>query len=123
MSFSVVDVRKEEFFLVAQYFRPGLKVLEIGGGNGYQASLISATGANIISIDIATPSPGIQTYFPVQIYDGRHIPFPEEEFDVIFSSNVLEHIRDLEAIFSEIRRVIKPDGLIIHILPTPTWRL
>lgn len=38
-------LRGAEFECVKQYFQPGVRVLEIGGGNGYQASLIAALGA------------------------------------------------------------------------------
>jgi SAM-dependent methyltransferase len=119
---SLNELRADEFDDVKDYFRPGLRILEIGGGIGYQASLIAAKGAIVDSIDIVETPPNVQAYFPVRVYDGRNIPFPDEHFDVVFSSNVLEHIPHLDAALSEIRRVMKADGLAIHILPTPTWR-
>jgi SAM-dependent methyltransferase len=119
---NLVDVRAEEFNRVRHFFEPGIRVLEIGGGTGYQASLIASTGAAVDSIDVAEPLPGVETYFPVRIYDGQTLPFPDDYFDVVFSSNVLEHIPDLKTMFSEIQRVLKSDGRAIHILPTPVWR-
>lgn len=119
---SLDELRADEFNGVKHHFRPGFRILEIGGGTGYQASLIAAEGAIVDSIDIVETPPSVQTYFPVRVYDGRYVPFPDEHFDVVFSSNVLEHIPHLEAALSEIRRVMKADGLAIHILPTPTWR-
>ena len=120
---SLIDLRREEFNCIGHYFRPGLRVLEIGGGNGYQASLIAARGADVESVDVAAPLVGEQIFFPVDIYDGRSIPFANHVFDVVFSSNVLEHIRDLDAMLIEIQRVLKKGGLSIHILPSPSWRL
>jgi len=120
---NLVDLRGEEFNCVKHYFQPGIHVLEIGGGNGFQASLITSLGANVKSIDVAEQPRGTQIYFPVGIYDGRTLPFPDHVFDMVFSSNVLEHIRDLEATLAETKRVMKADGLAIHILPTPTWRI
>lgn len=115
-------LREAEFNVVKDYFSPELRVLELGGGNGFQALLIDARGCQVSSIDVAPPSHRIQ-YFPVQGYDGRAIPYPSDEFDLIFSSNVLEHIDDLDATLRESLRVLKPDGVAIHILPTPAWRL
>lgn len=115
-------LREAEFNAVKDYFSPELRVLELGGGNGFQAFLIGARGCHVSSIDVAPPSHGIQ-HFPVQGYDGRTIPYPSNEFDLIFSSNVLEHIDDLDATLLESLRVLKPDGVAIHILPTPAWRL
>lgn len=116
------ELRANEFNSVKHHFRPGISVLEVGGGTGYQASLIAALGAIIDSIDVVQTPSSVQIFFSVRIYDGRNVPFPNEHFDVVFSSNCLEHIPQLDAALSEIRRVMKADGLAIHILPTPTWR-
>ena len=42
--------------------------------------------------------------------------------DVVFSSNVLEHVAAIDAFLDETARVLKPEGRAIHILPTPAWR-
>ncbi|MEZ4821725.1 MAG: class I SAM-dependent methyltransferase [Ignavibacteria bacterium] len=44
--------------------------------------------------------------------DGR-IPFQDGEFDVVLSSQVLEHVEDSDNYLSECRRVLKPGGLLI----------
>ena len=61
--------------------------------------------------------------FPITEYDGRHIPLTDNSVDIVFSSNVLEHVPDLSQMHSEVRRVLKPDGYCIHVLPTHAWRL
>lgn len=119
----LINLRSEEFDSVKHFFRPGERILEIGGGTGFQASLIASTGASVESIDVEPPLPGIEIHFPVRIYGGKTLPFPDNRFDVVFSSNVLEHISDLRTTLAEVRRVMKSDGLAIHILPTPTWRI
>jgi SAM-dependent methyltransferase len=116
------SLRRAEFDLVRDYFRPGLRVLELGGGNGFQASLLAAQGCDIVSIDLADRPVPVQQYFPVQEYDGQHIPFPDASFDVVYSSNVLEHVRDLPPMLAELRRVTRPGGIGIHIMPTSIWR-
>lgn len=118
---SLNELRGYEFACVKDLFSKGSRVLELGGGSGYQAKLISMCGASVESIDVS-PSAS-DSYHPVRLYDGMHIPFPDESFDTVFSSNVLEHIRHLPHMLAELHRVIKPGGLAVHILPTPTWRL
>jgi SAM-dependent methyltransferase len=41
-------------------------------------------------------------------------PFPSDSMDVVFSSSVLEHVQDLEAAFTEMYRLVKPGGAVIH---------
>lgn len=108
--------------MVRRWFPATGFVLELGGGNGYQARTIADWGYNIDSIDISCSA---STYFPVRSYDGKHIPFPEKKFDIVFSSNVLEHVppSHLTTLLSETRRVLRDDGCSIHVLPTPSWRL
>ncbi len=117
----LIALRGAEFNCVKHHFYAGIHVLELGGGNGFQASLLDSLGAKVQSIDVAVPL-GQDKFFPVEIYDGLTIPFPDATFDVVFSSNVLEHVRDINAMMAEIRRVLKPEGVAIHILPTPAWR-
>jgi SAM-dependent methyltransferase len=116
-------LRSAELALVKLYFSGSPKVLEIGGGNGWQASIMQGWGCCVSSIDIAGGPTKTEPHFPVATYDGKQIPFGANEFDLVFSSNVLEHVADLTSLLSEIARVVKQKGVAIHILPTPTWRL
>jgi hypothetical protein len=43
--------------------------------------------------------------------------------NIAFSSNVLEHIAHGRAFQAELHRVLKPDGIAVHLLPTASWRL
>jgi len=117
-------IRRAELDAVARWIPSGARVLELGGGSGYQASLMAAQGLDVLSIDIpqgiATPK---HRFFPVQEYDGRTIPAEDASFDVVFSSNVLEHVPHLDLMTDEIRRVLKPDGISVHIMPSAPWRL
>lgn len=48
-------------------------------------------------------------------YDGRNIPFEAEEFDIVTSNAVLEHVEDLNIAMSEIHRVTKRGGVSYHL--------
>jgi ubiquinone/menaquinone biosynthesis C-methylase UbiE len=50
-------------------------------------------------------------------YDGCSIPFGDNTFDAVFSSEVFEHVFNLEEILPEINRVLKQDGLILITCP------
>src|SRR5919197_1277373 len=113
-------LRHAELGLVQNWFEPTAHVLDLGAGAGYQASLISEMGCDVTAVDVAVRG---RTYYPVREYDGKRIPLPDESVDVVFSSHVLEHVESLMPLLSETKRVMRPLGLAIHILPTPAWRL
>ena len=50
-------------------------------------------------------------------YDGVNIPFQDEYFDSVFSSEVLEHVFNVNEILKELNRVLKKDGLILITVP------
>lgn len=118
-----LQAMRAEELKVVRALLPGApcRILEIGGGDGYQASLLSSTGYDVESVDV-TSSNAARLLFDVKIYDGHTLPFGPGEFDCVFSSNVLEHVRDLETINSEIRRVLRPRGVAIHVMPSSAWR-
>jgi len=99
------------------------RILEIGAGTGQQALELQRRGFAVNAIEVADSAYASTRVFPVIDYDGAHIPFSNGNFDVVFSSNALEHVRDLSGLHAEIRRVLKPDGIAIHVLPTHAWRL
>jgi SAM-dependent methyltransferase len=50
-------------------------------------------------------------------YDGKTLPFASEEFDAVFTSEVLEHVPNIEKSLSEIKRVLKPGGQLLLSIP------
>lgn len=118
-------VRYAELNAVRPLFPNSGSVLEIGGGNGYQAAMLKSWGLQVVSIDIDTQGVWAEHYFDVVSYDGKTIPIADRKINVIFSSNVLEHIAkdDLRVLFAEMRRVLAPGGFAVHLVPTPVWRL
>jgi len=54
-----------------------------------------------------------------RIQTGRYrIPFEDSAFDFVFSNSVLEHVQDLSGALTEIRRVLRPGGVSLHLLPS-----
>ncbi|MFH0942916.1 MAG: class I SAM-dependent methyltransferase [Candidatus Beckwithbacteria bacterium] len=50
--------------------------------------------------------------------DGTKINLPSRVVNVVFSNSVLEHIKDIDGVLSEIKRVLKPKGLLIATMPS-----
>ena len=115
-------IREYEYKNIVARFVPGARILEIGGGTGYQAKRLSEDGFRVDSIDVPSSNYVGHQDFPVKTYDGRTIPFSDREYDIVFSSNVLEHVLELSDLQVEIKRVLKPDGYCVHLMPSGAWR-
>jgi SAM-dependent methyltransferase len=115
-------LRTWEIEEIARRLPAGARVLEIGAGTGRQALELRKRGFEVEAIEIPDSNYTQDRLFPITDYDGRQIPFPDGSFDVVFSSNVLEHVRELEPLQREVRRVLRPGGICLHILPTHAWR-
>ena len=96
-----------------------LRVLELGAGDGVQTAALRELFDEVTPID---PVP----YGDVDgmvVADAADLPFEDDSFDLIFSSNVLEHVRQLNDAFDEMKRVLAPGGIMIHSMPTGTWKI
>ena len=47
---------------------------------------------------------------------GRRLPFDDATFDFIHSHVVLEHVEDVPALLDDVNRVLKPDGVTLHMI-------
>jgi SAM-dependent methyltransferase len=102
--------------------QPPARLLEIGAGPGAQAKFLSERGFDVSAIDLAGSQYEPLRVFPVLDYDGRKIPFPDHSFDVVYSSHVVMHIVDTQQFHQEVRRVLRPGGRVVHVVPTSAWR-
>src|SRR5687768_5054675 len=69
-------------------------ILEIGAGTGQQAKLISSKGYYVIALDVNSSSYRQSRVYPIVEYDGMNLPIKEKSISIVFSSNVLEHIKE-----------------------------
>jgi SAM-dependent methyltransferase len=100
-----------------QKLAPQLKgrLLDFGCGQKPYRSLF--TVEEYIGLDFENPGhPHANESIDV-FYDGKQIPFPNDHFDSIFSSEVFEHIFNLPDILKELNRVLKTNGSILITCP------
>lgn len=117
-------IRRAELAALAPLLPDGrLRVLEIGGGDGFQAAELALRYGWVAAIDVAGSVRHGPRLYPVAIFDGMHLPFADTTFDVVFTSHVLEHVADIAHLQAEIRRVMTGRGCAVHVLPSATWRL
>jgi 2-polyprenyl-3-methyl-5-hydroxy-6-metoxy-1,4-benzoquinol methylase len=115
-------LRKREVELLRASLPPGGRLLEIGAGSGWQSRALASMGYEVSAIDIAASNYADQRIWPVADYDGQRIPFGDSQFDIVFSSNVLEHIPHVQAFQADILRVLIVGGVAVHAVPSSAWR-
>lgn len=104
----------------------GLKVLDVGCQNGAWLVALARAGAQPTGMDvdsdgieaarIRTAAYGVDAR--VEVASACEMPFSTGEFDVVASSDVLEHVPDKVAMLHECVRVLRPGGLLFLIAPT-----
>lgn len=60
-------------------------------------------------------------YTAVHTGPASRIPEPDNSFDFVFSNSVLEHIPNLDEVFAEVARVLKPGGTLLFTAPAITF--
>lgn len=102
---------------------PSTKILEIGTSTGFTAIELSLrTGAQITSIDINEESikiakqraedHGVAKNIKFLVANAMDLPFENEEFDLVFSGNIISYIPDRKRALSEYIRVLKNNGVL-----------
>jgi ubiquinone/menaquinone biosynthesis C-methylase UbiE len=119
---ALLALRAVELEVAARHIPVGAAVLELGAGNGWQAHQLAQAGHLVVALDVSTDGPDAAKHHPVALYDGINLPLADSSVGVVFSSNVLEHVRNLPDLLTETRRVLDPSGRAVHVLPSPVWR-
>ncbi|MBP3974053.1 glycosyltransferase [Pseudoxanthomonas spadix] len=102
----------------------GRKVLDIACGEGYGSALLAGTAARVSGVDISPEAiaHARKTYSGVgnvdfHVASATSIPFEADTFEVIVSFETVEHLMEQEEMLAELRRVLKPDGILIMSSP------
>ena len=106
--------------LASDYFDPETRVLDVGCGTGnYAAALTEATRCRISGID---PSPRMlerardaAPWESLAQGNAENLPFNDESFDVVMSTDVIHHVAERDAYFREALRVLRPAGHLITV--------
>lgn len=94
------------------------KVLDLGAGAGesYDRLIGRIPNLQYFGLDIEN-SPEVDSRsrddLDFYVYDGCNIPFEDSFFDVVFSKQVLEHVRHPDKVIAEVSRVLKPGGIFV----------
>ena len=96
------------------------KLLDFGCGNKPYEKLFKVD--EYVGLDILESGHENSNKKADVFYDGKIIPFENNNFDSIFCSEVFEHVFNLEEVIKELNRVLKIDGKILLTMPF-VWEL
>jgi ubiquinone/menaquinone biosynthesis C-methylase UbiE len=105
------------------HVRRGDRVLDLGCGDGALSGVLADVAGSVVGADVAEAAlqrararhPELS--FVLAPFDGA-LPFDDGSFDVVWSSEVIEHVADTARWLSEVRRVLVPRGRLL--LTTPS---
>lgn len=115
------------YYFALPFARNG-RVLDAGSGTGYGASYLADHGARFVeAIDVSAKAIAFsREHFQrlnlrFQVMDLEKIAgFAGQPFDLVFTSNVLEHLFDVPAFFRAAWQLLKPEGTIVVAVPPIT---
>ncbi|WP_117319139.1 class I SAM-dependent methyltransferase [Chromatocurvus halotolerans] len=110
---------------------PGQRVLDLGCGEGRHAVAAHLhDGADVLGIDLSLPDlltarsrhgefrrNSDDAMFALANASALALPLADDSLDAVICSEVLEHIEDYRAVLQEIRRVLRPGGLLCISVP------
>lgn len=116
---SFVDKEESNALLSLLTKKPKAKVLDIGCGTGNFTYKLHKLDYQVTGIDISKEMLHIAeqkntTYnIPFHLMNGESLAFDDHTFDAIISVTAFEFMPYPQAIYEEMKRVVKPDGQII----------
>ncbi len=121
-------ISKSADLIDARSGSPEKRLLDIGCGYGFFLSEMKARGWDVEGIEISPPGRAFardRLGLPVHSTPLEDLRFPEGSFDVITLFYVIEHLLNPKDILKEVRRILRPDGLLLLRWPhtTPIVRL
>lgn len=97
------------------------RVLDVACGTGYGTMMLKNAGFDIIGVDIDAEqikeNQRVWGEERFNVADVMNLPYEDDSFDAVVSFETIEHVYDGEAFFKEVKRVLKPGGIIICSTP------
>lgn len=122
------DLRSRELHAAFRDCPPKLfpRALELGAGSGFQSRKLIAYAEHLVSTDF---NPERLKRVPIEGVEYRTLDaektgeaFSPRSFDLVFSSNLFEHLPEPAAALGGIRTVLAKGGVVILIMPNALWK-
>lgn len=104
-------------------------VLDLGCNTGYGSNIISKKCKSISGVDVSENAINFavrefsKSGIDFKVVNGKHLPFQDNQFNMITSFQVIEHIVDCGNFINELKRVLSPNGFVVFTTPNSCIRL
>lgn len=104
----------------------GEKVLDLGCGYGFFTDYFRSIGADAIGIDGSEKMIELaRNRYPIAEFSVMDITMPfafeNDQFDIVFSNQVLMDIENIDFVFSECKRILKTGGILYYSIVHPAF--
>jgi len=98
-------------------------VLDLGCGDGFFAETVFGHLDTGIDLDEGEVGRAVKrgAYDQALVVSATDMPFKNNSYNTVISNCVMEHIPDIDAVLSEVKRVLKPGGRLITSVPSEKW--
>jgi SAM-dependent methyltransferase len=89
------------------------RALDVGCGDGRLTAELDAselTAADVSAVALERARPRLEAARLVELEPDAPLPFDDSAFELVLAVETIEHVRDLQLLLSEIRRVLAPGG-------------
>ncbi|MFQ6611099.1 MAG: class I SAM-dependent methyltransferase, partial [Fidelibacterota bacterium] len=101
---------------ISKYVKKGT-LLDVGGGGGEFCNYFKSFGWNVTMLETSKPARDNAIALGINTVSGFSEIEPDQRFDLITLWHSLEHIHDLDELFNNIKKYLKPDGYVIFAVP------
>jgi ubiquinone/menaquinone biosynthesis C-methylase UbiE len=110
------------YLFYAFQMKPDMKMLELGCGRGDFLKNFQKLGLECTGLDRSESAAASleKSGIPLEICDVEKaggLPIRDDSFDIVYNKSFLEHLREPDMVLREARRVLKPGGLLLSLVP------
>ena len=110
-------------YLQACEIAEGKTVLDIACGEGYGSALLASKAKHVTGVDLSIEAIEhartryVKENLEFKVGNASEIPLPDAGFDLVVSFETIEHLAEQVEMIQEIKRVLRPDGILLISTP------
>lgn len=115
----VIELEHMHRYRLAALLAEGRDVLDVASGEGYGSAMMAKVARSVIGVDLSEDAVAhAQATYGTEVLSFRHgnatqIPLQENSVDLAISFETIEHLTDHVGMMSELRRVLRPGGVLL----------